>query len=90
MILTVTTCLTLLFFAATADAIEPRTRISIVGDAFHINDQPTYASWGYFDYRMQGGGFDEGYQSAPVNWGISSARKRGFFHLLSEITGAKP
>jgi hypothetical protein len=47
-----------------------------------------YASWGYFDYRMQGEGFDEGYQSAPVNWGISSARKRGFFNLLKDVTGA--
>jgi hypothetical protein len=47
-----------------------------------------YASWGYFDYRMAGEGFDEGYQSVPVNWGISSERKRGFFSLLSTITGA--
>jgi hypothetical protein len=46
-----------------------------------------YASWGYFDYRMAGEGFDEGYQSVPVNWGISSARKRGFFRLLSLVTG---
>ncbi len=46
-----------------------------------------YASWGYFDYRMNGEGFDEGYQSVPVNWGISSARKRGFFTLVQEITG---
>ena len=46
-----------------------------------------YASWGYFDYRMAGEGFDEGYQSVPVNWGISSERKRGFFYLLSAITG---
>ena len=48
-----------------------------------------YASWGYFDYRMKGEGFDEGYQSVPVNWGISSERKRGFFKLLSEMTGAE-
>jgi len=47
-----------------------------------------YASWGYFDYRFKGEGFDEGYQSVPVNWGISSERKRGFFTLLQEITGA--
>ena len=47
-----------------------------------------YASWGYFDYRMPGESFDEGYQSVPVNWGISSERKRGFFSLLSRITGA--
>ncbi len=49
-----------------------------------------YASWGYFDYRMQDEGFEHGYQSVPVNWGISSPRKRGFFDLLSEITGESP
>jgi CubicO group peptidase (beta-lactamase class C family) len=46
-----------------------------------------YASWGYFDFRMKDEGFDEGYQSVPVNWGAMSARKQGFFRLLSEITG---
>lgn len=46
-----------------------------------------YASWGYFDFRMGEEGFDEGYQSVPVNWGISSGRKRGFFSLVKEITG---
>lgn len=45
-----------------------------------------YASWGYFDFRMKGEGFDEGYQSVPVNWGISSVRKRGFFDLLRRMT----
>jgi hypothetical protein len=49
-----------------------------------------YASWGFFDFRRQGEGFDEGYQSPPVNWGLSSDRKRGFFRLLSEITGESP
>ena len=47
-----------------------------------------HASWGYFDYRMKGEGFDDGYQSVPVNWGISSDRKRGFFNLLGKITGS--
>ena len=46
-----------------------------------------YASWGYFDYRMSGEAFDEGFQSVPVNWGISSPRKRGFFSLLKDVTG---
>lgn len=46
-----------------------------------------YASWGYFDFRMAGEGFDEGYQSVPVNWGVSSSRKRGFFSLLKEMIG---
>ena len=48
-----------------------------------------YASWGYFDYRREGEAFDDGYQSVPVNWQISSPRKREFFELLSEITGAE-
>ena len=47
------------------------------------------ASWGYFDFRMKGEGFDDGYQVVPVNWGLSSERKRGFFRLLAEITGNK-
>ncbi|MBM4049478.1 MAG: hypothetical protein FJ279_30655 [Planctomycetes bacterium] len=46
-----------------------------------------YASWGYFDFRMAGEGFDAGYQSVPVNWGISSDRKRAFFAKVREITG---
>lgn len=49
-----------------------------------------YASWGYFDYRMAGEGFDEGFQSVPVNWSLSSDRKRGFFRLLADMTGAQP
>ncbi len=46
-----------------------------------------YASWGYFDYRKKGEPFDAGYQSVPVNWGISSDRKRQFFAKIREITG---
>ena len=48
-----------------------------------------HASWGFFDFRRKEEGFDEGYQSVPVNWGISSARKRGFFGLLREMTGGR-
>lgn len=61
-------------------------------------DQPTnnfaaavadHVSWGWFDFRRQGEPLEDGYQSPPVNWGISSARKRAFFGYLSEITGAR-
>jgi hypothetical protein len=49
-----------------------------------------YAGWGFFDYRMKGEvDFNQGYQSVPVNWGISSERKHGFFRLLKEVTGVK-
>ncbi len=46
-----------------------------------------HASWGWFDYRRKGESMDEGYQSPPVNWGLSSARKRAFFNFCAEITG---
>jgi hypothetical protein len=44
-----------------------------------------YASWGLFDYRMKDEGFEQGYQSVPVDWGTNSDRKKGFFKLLKEI-----
>jgi hypothetical protein len=47
----------------------------------------SYAGWGYFDYRMKGEGFEQGYQSVPVDWSISSERKRSFFRLLKEVAG---
>jgi hypothetical protein len=47
-----------------------------------------YASWGYFDFRMKDEGFEQGYQSVPVDWGIRSERKKGFFRLLAEMTGS--
>jgi hypothetical protein len=44
-----------------------------------------YASWGYFD--PGGNNYRDGYQSPPVNWGISTDRKRAFFAVLREVTG---
>ncbi|WP_149241891.1 hypothetical protein [Dyadobacter sp. 32] len=44
-----------------------------------------HASWGYFDYRMKSEPFEDGYQSMPADWGIHSARKRGFFDLLKKM-----
>jgi hypothetical protein len=46
------------------------------------------ASWGYFDYRMSRERFEDGFQSLPVDWTISSKRKRAFFGLLKEISGS--
>jgi hypothetical protein len=45
-----------------------------------------YASWGFFDFRRAGESVDEGYQSVPVNWGISSARKRAFFDIVASMS----
>ena len=47
-----------------------------------------YCSWGYFDYRFKGEtDYKEGFQSVPVDWGIHSNRKIGFFKLVKEISG---
>jgi hypothetical protein len=48
-----------------------------------------HVSWGWFDYRRKGEALGEGYQSPPVNWGLSSARKKAFFKYLAEITGSR-
>jgi hypothetical protein len=45
-----------------------------------------YASWGYFDPGQND--YRDGYQSVPVNWGLSTERKQGFFALAQEISGA--
>ena len=47
----------------------------------------SYASWGYFDYRLKGEGYESGFQSVPVDWKINSDRKILFFNKLKEITG---
>ena len=48
-----------------------------------------HASWGYFDFRHRGEAFAEGFQSVPVDWQLSSPRKRAFFTLLDEITSLR-
>jgi hypothetical protein len=45
-----------------------------------------YASWGYFDPGASD--YRDGYQCPPVNWGINTERKKAFFNLLKEMTGA--
>lgn len=44
-----------------------------------------YCSWGYFDPGRNN--YCDGYQSPPVQWGLSTPRKQAFFRLLREITG---
>lgn len=47
----------------------------------------SYASWGFFDFRMKDEGYASGFQSVPVDWKISSDRKKSFFNKIKEITG---
>ncbi len=77
------------------DGYQPMPILFNEDDHFNF-DQPDnnmvaaisqYASWGYFDYRMQDESFADGYQSMPADWGINSDRKQGFFNLLKTVTG---
>jgi hypothetical protein len=53
-----------------------------------------YASWGFFDPGEGAGGsaargdYRHGYQLVPVNWSLSTERKRAFFATIRRLTGA--
>ncbi len=53
-----------------------------------------HAGWGYFDPAEGAGGtpfygdYVHGYQCPPINWGINTPRKKGFYDLCKEVTGA--
>ena len=58
-----------------------------------VNAFKAGASWGFFDFRKRGttmikgdSTFNEGYQSIPVDWRISSQRKKDFFEFLAKIS----
>ena len=52
------------------------------------------AGWGYFDPGPGAGGglsagnYVDGYQNVPIDWSINTPRKRAFFDLLRQVTGA--
>jgi hypothetical protein len=43
------------------------------------------ASWGYFDPGANN--YQDGFQSVPVDWQLSTPRKQAFFALAREISG---
>ena len=51
-----------------------------------VNAVRAGASWGYFDPGASD--YSDGYQCPPVNWTINTERKRQFFALSREISGA--
>lgn len=47
------------------------------------------ASWGFFDFRREGEtNIEEGFQSVPVDWKVSSARKKAFFEYVKTIVNS--
>ncbi|WP_167138108.1 glycoside hydrolase family 5 protein [Diaminobutyricimonas sp. TR449] len=46
-----------------------------------------YASWGFFD-PGDANDYNDGYQCPPVQWGLTTPRKRSFFYELGRMTGA--
>lgn len=51
-----------------------------------VNAVRAGASWGYFDPGESN--YRDGYQCPPVQWGINTDRKKQFFGLVKEMTGA--
>ena len=47
-----------------------------------------YASWGYFDPGARGD-YNDGFQCPPVQWGLTTPRKRQFFEAVGAMTGAR-
>jgi hypothetical protein len=74
-----------MFLSSLAIAAEARTAVSIVGYFYFGQDERMKDE---FDYRRKGEPFEGGFQSPPVNWGGSSARKHAFFSYVAEITGS--
>lgn len=72
-------------FSQATEKQKSKTVVSIKGDKFLINGVLTYKGRNWQGHSIEG--FDDGYQPVPVNWGISSQRKKAFFDKLEEITG---
>jgi hypothetical protein len=58
---------------------EDSTRVENLDAAF-----PHYVPWGYYDQGKNN--YRDGFQSPPVNWGISTPEKERFFNRVAEIT----
>ena len=45
---------------------------------------------GYFDFRYPRDGFENGFQSIPVDWEVNAnaIRKKQFFSLVAKLSGA--
>lgn len=54
------------------------------GDNNFLASTREHVSWGYFDPGKSN--YRDGYQCPPVNWGLNTDRKRGFFGLLKRLT----
>jgi hypothetical protein len=50
----------------------------------------SYTGWGFFDFRLpiENHDYNLGYQGIPVNWQLSSPRKRDFFNMLAIVTNS--
>lgn len=46
-----------------------------------------YVSWGYFEPGKSN--YIDGHQCPPVNWTVNTERKKEFFAMLKEVTGAQ-
>ena len=79
-------------WTATRDSPSCLTRMIILllisDDNNMLAATDSYASWGYFDYRMAGEGFDEGYQSVPVKLENQFGTQAWIFQVPADMTDA--
>lgn len=79
------------------DGYRPMPIVNNEDDHYDFEDEENnftasvehYCSWGFFDFRKGDDPPEQGYQSVPVDWRISSPRKKAFFAKLAEITGSE-
>jgi len=50
-----------------------------------VRSVTAHVSWGFFDFRRDGESFEDGFQSVPVDWHVSTPRKKAFFEKVKEI-----
>jgi hypothetical protein len=68
----------------------PGTIISVsINQTTMLAETGGYSGWGFFDCRQIEERYTDGYQSLPVDWGVNSARKKGFFTLLADVKGGR-
>jgi hypothetical protein len=82
---------------AVIDAVERHPEVSARLRPLCINEDGTATAnldvaarsgvgWGYYDQGRND--YLDGFQSPPVNWGLSTDSKRAFFARVKEITGS--
>jgi len=80
------------------DTVKKHPAVTAVERPLLINEDGTFIAnlddsarhgtgWGYYDQGHRND-YVEGFQSPPVNWGLSTPEKQAFFERVKQITGS--